>query len=74
MFSQIAYAQILGLPAMMWGGLLTFALLCATGTFGYLVFSGKLPEGFKWHKRFAIATFIMGFLHGLLGILARFVG
>ncbi len=74
MFSKIAYTQILGLPTIMWGGLLTFALLCTTGTFGYLVFSGKLPTGFKWHKRFAIATFVVGILHGLLGILARFVG
>lgn len=70
MFRQIAYTQILGLPAVMWGGLLTFALLCATGILGYLVFTGKLPTGFKWHKRCAMATFAMGFLHGLLATLA----
>lgn len=70
MFRQIAYTQILGLPLVMWGGLITFALLCATGTLGYLVYTGKLPTGFKWHKRFAIATFAMGFLHGLLALLS----
>ncbi|MBI5421727.1 hypothetical protein HZA44_01165 [Candidatus Peregrinibacteria bacterium] len=72
MFHQIAYTPILGLPLVMWGGLITFALLCTTGTLGYLVFTGKMPTGFKWHKRCAMATFAMGFLHGLLALLSYF--
>ena len=74
MFAQIAYTQILGLPVIMWGGLLTFTSLCTTATLGYLVFKGKLPRGFKWHVRMAVTTLCLGFLHGLLGILVRFVG
>jgi hypothetical protein len=74
MFTSIAYTQILGLPAIMWGGLLTFTSLCTTATLGYLVFTGRLPTGFKWHKRFAVLTLCLGFLHGSLGLLVRFVG
>jgi hypothetical protein len=70
MLTQIAYTPVLGLPPLMWGGLLTFILMCTAATLGYLVFTGKLPSGFKWHKRFAIATLIIGFLHGLLALLA----
>ena len=74
MFTQIAYYPVLGKPLIMYGGILTFLSLCTTATLGYLVLTAKLPTGFKWHKRMALITLCLGFLHGLLGILALFVG
>lgn len=70
MFSQIAFYQILGLPAIAWGGMATFALLVFTGMIGSLNMKGVNFLSVKWHKIFAYLTILFGFFHGLLGILA----
>lgn len=70
MLSQIALMPIFGYPAIMYGGLTTFALILLTSLIGWRTIKGKckLPNPLKWHQALAIIIIILGFGHGLLGL------
>ena len=70
MIASIAYIQILGLPAIMWGGILTFLVMVAAAVMAHLNLKKHFAPGFKWHVRLATLAFIMAFSHGLLAMLA----
>ena len=70
MFAQIAYSKILGLPAVMWGGIFTFLTMVASAVMAHLNLKKHFAPGFKWHVRLAILAFVMAFGHGLLAMLA----
>jgi len=68
MIHNIAFAQFLGQPLVMYGGLFTFLLLLFTATVGLLNFKGILIIPFKWHPRLAITTIIVAIIHALFGL------
>lgn len=70
MIREIAYYNIFGLPLIVYGGILTFLLLLATATIGWMVMKGKAK--LSLHKILAIIVIIFALFHGLLGILSRF--
>jgi len=67
--SQFVYYNILGLPLIAYGGILTLIFLIITAIMGYLNTKGK--NTFFWHKVFAAAAFIFALIHGTLGLLAN---
>ncbi len=71
MILQIAYFNILGLPAIVWGGMTTLFLFALVAIWPTL--SRKNPQRFpfKLHKILAIIALTFAFFHGLLGILTR---
>lgn len=68
MITNIAYYQILGLPLILYLGVLTILSLFATAVNGYLAMKGKID--FKWHHRFAAITLLLAATHGTIGLLA----
>jgi hypothetical protein len=72
MLKEIAYTPILGLPVLMWGGILTFLVMVTAAVMAHLNLKQKFAPGFKWHVRLAILAFIMALSHGLLAILSYF--
>ena len=72
MFTEIAYYTILGIPLLVYLGIITLVLLLITATLGFLVHKGKIK--FAIHPAFAIATIIFALIHGLLAFGSRFIG
>lgn len=68
MISNIATMQLLGLPVILYGGILTYLLLLSTFTIGFLNYRGIRVIPFKWHPRLAIATVTVATIHALLGL------
>jgi len=68
MINHIAFTLILGLPLVMYGGVLTFLLVLFTATVGALNFKGITVIPFKWHPRLAITTIVIAILHALMGL------
>lgn len=66
-FAEIAYTDILGIPAIAWGGIVTFLLLAATLALGYLSMHGH-GKLIKTHILLAYVTLIAALFHGLLGV------
>ena len=72
MFLQIAYFNIAGLPAIVWGGMTTLLLVLLTAFWGFMSFKNPQKFSFKFHKVWAILAIIAALIHGSLGILSRF--
>jgi len=68
---SVAYYQILGLPVIVYLGILTLISLLVTAFFGYASLKGIWGVRFKWHRNFAIITIVLALVHGLLAFLAR---
>lgn len=68
MISQIALTPIFGLPAIMYGGLLTFLCILFTASIGLMNFKGITIIPFKWHPIMAITTITIAIIHGILGM------
>ena len=68
--ANFAFTQFLGLPLIVYGGILTFILLIATAVAGSLAMKGKFKVGH--HKLLAIITILFAVAHGLLGFLSFF--
>lgn len=70
MLSQIALMPILGYPAIMYGGIVTFLLFLFVAVIGHRINKGKcrLPNPIKWHQTLAWIALILGLGHGLLGL------
>ena len=70
--SQLAYTEVLGLPAILWGGMLSGILLLLTATIGFLNARGIRVIKFKYHKSTAYLAVLAGLFHGIIAILAYF--
>jgi cytochrome b561 len=70
MLSAIALMPILGYPAIMYGGIVTFLLVLSVAIMGYRINKGvcKLHNPIKWHQTLAWTAVILGLFHGLLGL------
>lgn len=63
---------LFGIPLYLYFGILTFASLIITATFGYLFLKRKFGVKFTWHKNMAFATIILAVIHASLVISAYF--
>ena len=70
--ATIAYIMILGLPLVIWLGILTFLSLVTTATLGILVLKGLYNIPFRWHMRMAAVTVFFAVIHVSLVILQYF--
>jgi succinate dehydrogenase hydrophobic anchor subunit len=70
MISQIALMPILGYPAIMYGGILTFILFLFIAIIGWRTVHGKckFKNPLKVHQILAIIALILGLIHGFLGL------
>jgi len=68
--SEIAYSEFLGLPAIMWGGIITLLMFALTAAIAILNHRGIRKIPFKYHKPLAILSLALGLIHGLLGMLS----
>jgi hypothetical protein len=65
---SLALFQIFGLPAVVYGGLLTFSSFAFTALIGYTNYKGKGILPFKWHPRMVIISFTIATVHALLAL------
>ena len=70
MISQIAFKDVLGLPLVAWGGLLTFLVMVLTFLSGALNRRGIHIIPLKYHFPLAWAAMALAIFHGLIGLLA----
>ena len=73
MLENITYAPILGLPLMLYLGIITLVLMLATVAISLM--NRKQPSTripFNWHPRMAVVTVIVALIHGILGMLLYF--
>jgi len=68
MIHNLALATFLGLPAVAYGGMLTFLLILFAATVGYLNNKGNHTIPFKWHPRLAVAVIIVAIIHAIFGL------
>jgi thiosulfate reductase cytochrome b subunit len=60
------YILVLGLPLVIWFGILTFLCLFSTAILGILVLKGRYNIPFTWHMRMAALTITFAVVHVLL--------
>jgi len=70
MFNEITFYPILGVPFIMWGGIITFIMFLITGTLGYL--THKVKNTLSAHMIMAKLSLCFGLIHGVLGLLSLF--
>ena len=70
MITQLAFSQILGLPMIAWGGMVTFLCFIFTAYIGKMNMKGNMTIPPKWHFRMAYISLALGLFHGLFGMLA----
>jgi len=68
MISKIALTTFLGLPLVMYGGVLTFLLVIFTATVGLLNYKKITIIPFKWHPRLAVTTITVAVVHAVFGL------
>ncbi|VVB76178.1 Uncharacterised protein [Candidatus Tiddalikarchaeum anstoanum] len=64
MFETVLLARLFGLPLIVYGGLFTFLLFTTT------LILGIRHAPIKIHAAFAIASMVIGLIHGTLAIIA----
>ena len=69
---KISYFPILGLPFMIWIGILAFLFLLFTASISAMNKKGIHKIPMQWHMRMAAVTIVLASIHVLLAILARF--
>lgn len=72
MLEEITYYLILGIPFIVYLGVITIVLLFITAIIARLKRQEKLKISIKWHYRMAYISIISASLHGFLGIIAYF--
>jgi len=72
MFNSIIFYQILGIPLIIIGGIITFLFFLATALVGYFGVKGRIKNHYKIHTTLAVISIILGFIHGILGIISLF--
>jgi len=68
---SLAYFMILGIPLVIWLGIVTFLCLITTVTPGILVVKGSYHLPFKWHMRMAAITIFFVTIHVFLVIVRK---
>jgi len=66
MFNEISYAMIAGKPLLFWLGGIGAVLLISTVFTGMRALKGKAKM--QHHKMLAIATLVIGIIHGVLAM------
>jgi hypothetical protein len=72
MFQEITYYQILGLPFIVYLGIITFLSFFVTASIAIMRRRGKTNIPIQWHFRMAYVSIILGIIHGAFGISAYF--
>ena len=70
MLNEITFYPILGIPLIVYGGVVTALLLLASAITGYLIISGKARMPVMWHRALAAVAVLTGLFHAILGLLA----
>ena len=70
MFQQYTYYLIFGIPFIVYLGILVLILFVVTALLALLKKKGMIKISILWHFRLAYLSISLGFLHGLLGLLA----
>ena len=69
MLEWLTFFRIFGLPVILWGGLVTLAMLLLTAALAVLMRQGaNIPV--RWHIYAGYATIALALFHGILGLLA----
>jgi hypothetical protein len=68
---ELAYTELLGLPMIAWGGILSILLLTITFLSGYLNHRGIRVIPFNYHKPLAFVTLVFASIHGAIGVLSN---
>lgn len=68
MVSLLAYLPILGKPLTFYLGIAAYLSFLFTAVLGYFFYTGRPILPFKWHPRMAVASLILGLIHGILAI------
>ncbi len=69
--SSIAYYEILGLPIIIYTGMITLLLLLFTASISMFNAKGINYISFKWHPRIAKITIVFALIHALFGLSVR---
>ena len=67
---NIAFYSILGVPFIVYLGIITLFVFVLTAVLALLKRRGKIKISIKWHFWLAYLAIILGFIHGILGVLA----
>ncbi|MFH1404328.1 MAG: hypothetical protein ABIH11_08680 [Candidatus Altiarchaeota archaeon] len=65
---EFAYNEVFGMPVIVWGGIATLLMICATAAIGFLNARGVRRIPFKYHKPAAVLSLILAFMHALLAV------
>jgi len=72
MLQEITYFQILGIPFIVYLGVITLSFLLFTAIIAFMNNRGINKIRFKWHPRMAKVTIILAIIYGILGLLYYF--
>ncbi len=72
MLEDITYYLILGIPFIVYIGIITITFIFLTAIIAILKRRGKIKISIKWHYRLAYVSILLATIHGILGILAYF--
>jgi len=72
MLEWFTYFKIIGLPLIVWIGIITFICLIITAAIPISNKRGWTQINLQWHFRFAYTSIGLAVIHGFLGIMTNF--
>ncbi len=66
--SGIALTMIAGFPLVVWLGIATILLLITTGSYGILLFKGKIRGSIRQHMTLGLTTATVALIHAIFAI------
>jgi hypothetical protein len=67
---EISYYLILGLPFILYLGIITIIFFIITATLALFKRKGLIKISINWHYRLAYISIFLAIIHGILGFLA----
>jgi dolichyl-phosphate-mannose--protein O-mannosyl transferase len=69
MLQDISYFYILGIPFIVYLGIITIGFFLITALLAILKRKNMIKMSVKWHYRLAFLSIVLGIFHSILGVL-----
>ncbi len=69
MLQDISYFYILGIPFIVYLGIITIGFFLITALLAILKRKNRIKVSVQWHYRLAFLSIVLGIFHSILGVL-----
>jgi hypothetical protein len=69
MINDLIYYPIVGVPFIVFLGMITIFMFCLTAFIAIMKRKGEIKLSIKWHFKLAYLSILLGIIHAILGLM-----